>query len=99
MSFIHFNARCLIANLKKIRDFLAELDLQFDFIAISETCAELDLISDYNINNYNGYHITRGDRRGGGVAIYKSKELSCKLLETKSMTIEHIFECFQWKYP
>ena len=57
-----------------------------------ETWAELDLISDY-INNYNGYHITRGDRRGCGVAIYTSKELSCKLLETKSITVEHIFEC------
>ena len=60
---------------------------------ISSPWAELDLINDYNVNNYNGYHITRGDRRGGGVAIYTSKELSCKLLETKSMTVEHIFEC------
>ena len=30
---------------------------------------------------------------GGGVAIYTNKELSCKLLETKSMTVEYIFEC------
>ena len=55
--------------------------------------AELDLINDCNIDSYNGCHITRGDRRGGGVAMYTSKELSYKLLETKSMTVEHIFEC------
>ena len=32
------------ANLNKNRDYLAELDLQFDMIAISEIWAELDLI-------------------------------------------------------
>ena len=73
LSFIHFNARSLKANFKTIRDCLGELDLQFDIIAISKTWAELDLINYYNITNYNGYHITRGDRRGGGVAIYTSK--------------------------
>ena len=67
--------------------------MQFVIIATSETRAELDLINNYNINNYNGYHITSGVRRGGGVAIYTSKELSCKLLENKSMTVGHIFEC------
>ena len=72
LTLIHFNARSLKANFKKITDYLAELDLQFDIIAISETWAELDLISDYNINNYSGYHITRCDRRGGDLAIYTS---------------------------
>ena len=78
---------------KKRRDchsytLLAELDLQFDIIAISETSAELDLINDYNINNYNGYHITRGYPRGGGVAIYTSKELSCKLFDSRTYMFE-----------
>ena len=54
---------------------------------------ELDLINDYNINNYNGYQFTRGHQRGGGVVVYTSKDMSCKLLETKSMRVEHIFEC------
>ena len=50
-------------------------------------------MNNYNINNYNGYHFTRGDQIGGGVATYTSEELSCKLLENKSMTAEHIIEC------
>ena len=30
LSFIHFNVTSLKANLKQIRDYLAEVDLQFD---------------------------------------------------------------------
>ena len=39
------------------------------------------------------YHITRGNRRGGGVVIYTANELSCKMVETKSFAVESILEC------
>ena len=47
----------------------------------------------FNIDNYNAYHITRGDRKGGGVAIYTNKELICKLVKTKSTAVDNTFEC------
>ena len=93
LSFIHFNARSLKTNFQKIKHYILELNLQFDIIAISETWTDPDLIDDFNINSYDAYHVTRGIRRGGGVAIYTNKELSCKMVETKSIAVENIFEC------
>ena len=51
-------------------------------------------LDDFSIdNNYDAYHITRGNRRGGGVVIYTAYELSCNLVETKSFALESILEC------
>ena len=44
-------------------------------------------------DSHNAYHVTRGIRRGGGVAIYTNKELSFKMVETKSIEVENILEC------
>ena len=52
LSCIHFNARSLKANLQKINDYLQELHLKFDIIAVSETWAELDVIDDLNLTDY-----------------------------------------------
>ena len=93
MSFIHFNARSLKTNFHKIKDYILELNINFDIIAITETWIEPNLISDFNINNYDAFHITRGTRRGGGVAIYTNKKLSGALAESKSFVIENILEC------
>ena len=76
LSFIHFNARSLKTNFHKIKDYILELNINFDIIAITETWIEPNLISDISINNYDAFHITRGTRRGGGVAIYTNKTLS-----------------------
>ena len=69
MSFTHFNARSLKTNFHKIKDYILELNVKFDIIAITETWIETSLINDFNLNNYDAFHITRGTRRGGGVAI------------------------------
>ena len=64
-------------NFHKIKDYILELNVNFYMIAITETRIEPNLISDFNsINNYDAFHITRGTRRGGGVAIYTNKKLS-----------------------
>ena len=44
-------------------------------------------------DSHNAYHVTRGIRRGGGVAIYTNNELSFKMVETKSIEVENILEC------
>ena len=91
LSFIHFNARSLKANLQKINDYLQELHLKFDIIAVSETWAELDVIDDLNLTDYSAKHVTRETRKGG-VALYIRNELTRRLLETKTMKVENIFE-------
>ena len=92
-SFIHFNARSLKTNFQKIKDYILELYIKFYIIALSETWIETDLIDDFIINNYDAYHITIGIRRDGGVAMYTNKELSCKMVESKSFVVENILEC------
>ena len=52
-----------------------------------------NLLSDFSINNYDAFHITRGTRRGGGVAIYTNKTLSGTLAESKSVVVENILKC------
>ena len=93
LSFIYFNARSLKANLQKINDYLQELHLKFDIIDVSETWAELDVIDDLNLTDYSAYHVTRETCKGGGVALYICIELTRRLLETKTMKVENIFEC------
>ena len=41
------------------------------------------LISDFNIKKDDAFHITRGTRRGGGVALYTNKTLPGTLRESK----------------
>ena len=48
---------------------------------------EINIISDLDLINYNAYHITKGNRKGGDVAIYTR---NCRLLEAKSIRIECI---------
>ena len=60
---------------------------------ISQTWIDPDLIDEFNINSYDAYHVTRGIRMGGGVAIYTNKKLPCKMVETKSIAVENILEC------
>ena len=37
LSFLHFNTRSLTKNFQTFRDYILELSLQFDIIAITET--------------------------------------------------------------
>ena len=90
--FIHFNARSPKAYFQKNKDYILELNVNFDIIAITETWIEPKVISDFCINNYAAFHITRGTRRGGGVAIYTNKNLSGALAESKSFVVENILE-------
>ena len=63
--FIPFNASCLNTNLHKMKNYILQLKVQFDIIAITETRIEPNIINDFNINNYDSFHITRGTGRGG----------------------------------
>ena len=49
VSFIRFNTISLKAILQKTNDYLQELHLKCDIIAVSETWAELDVIDVLNL--------------------------------------------------
>ena len=84
LSFIHFNARSLNKNIQKIKDTI---------IAISETWAEADTIDGFTISGYEAFHIVRGQRKGGGVALYVHCRFNCAIRAVKCKVVEQLFEC------
>ena len=93
LSFIHFNARSLNKNIQKIKDTIDDLKLSFDIIAISETWAEADTIDGFTISGYEAFHIVRGQRKGGGVALYVRRRFNCAIRAVKCKVVEQLFEC------
>ena len=92
-SVIHFNARSLNANFRKIEQYLELLNRSFDIIAITETW-ETDLHQQINfLTDYTPYSVNRKQQRGGGVSIYVKNNLQCKLLDNLSDCYENLFEC------
>ena len=93
LSFIHFNARSLNKNFHKIKDSIDDLKLSFDIIAISETWAETDTIDGFTLNGYEAFHIVRGQRKGGGVALYVHRRFNCAIRAVQCKVVEQVFEC------
>ena len=46
----------------------------------------------FNINDYDVYHTTRKNKRGGDVALYVKQELACTFLSYKSLVVDDLFE-------
>ena len=91
LSFIHFNARSLNKNFQKIKDSIDDLKLSFDIIAISETWAETDTIDGFTLNGYEAFHIVRGQRKGGGVALYVHRRFNCAIRAVQCKVVEQVF--------
>ena len=79
---IHFNARSLNTNFDKIRDYVYELKIPFDIIAIPETWLQSDECTNMLLAGYRVIHITRKNMKRGGVAIYVNDSISFKSIGT-----------------
>ena len=73
LSIIHANIRSLSANGDMFVGFLSLLNRSFDVICFTETWLSQDGVVENFFPSYNGHHISRSTRRGGGVAIYIKK--------------------------
>ena len=94
LSIIHSNATSLNANLvKKMYDYLNEISLNFDIIAISETWIQSDSITEFQINGYALFSVRGTTKCGGGVVLYVKQDRQCQVLIEKSASIEGIPEC------
>ena len=80
-------------NFHKIKDSIDDLKLSFDIIAISETWAETYTIYGFTLNGYEAFHIVRGQRKGGGVALYVHRRFNCAIRVVQCKVVEQIFEC------
>ena len=93
ISIIHFNCRSLTANFDKLQNSLNELKHKFDVVAVSETWLDSDICMDYyKLPGYEMCHISRTNKKGGGVAIYINEYISYKLSEKLSTSINNVLE-------
>ena len=76
-SLLHLNIRSLQRNVDRLTDLLANLDLQFSVIGISETWLSESSHS-VDIDGFNFIQKNRPNRPGGGVGLYISSDLKFK---------------------
>ena len=77
-SIFHLNIRSLQRNFSDFTNFLANLDIKFSVIGISETWLS-DSDHSVDIDGYNFIHKNRLNRPGGGIGLYISDNLEYKL--------------------
>lgn len=92
-SLIHFNCRSLYANFEKINEYLSSIKGKFKLIALSETWLSKDKGADMYIEGYELHHVNRGNKKGGGVALYVDSDLKCKPVKLMTSAIDDLMEC------
>ena len=76
-SFLHLNCRSIRKFFDKFQLMLNELDIKFDFIAISKTWLNNnDEINCYALHGYSMEYIHRNNQKDGGVLIYVNNKYS-----------------------
>ena len=68
LTLFHQNIRSYHKNFDEFCAFVGQCDTKIDVIILTETWLKDD--ETYEINGYVGYHVSRKERRGGGVTIY-----------------------------
>jgi len=92
-SGIHFNCRSLYANFTKIQEYLRSLKYTFSVIVLSETWVNEARGVDFCMEGYEVYNCNRRDKRGGGVALFVTTDLKCRIVECMTTAIDDLFEC------
>ena len=91
---MHANARSLPHNFRLLTNYLACLDLVFNFVGVTETWLSDSNYDLYNMDGYNFYDNHRALRSGGGVGLYIKENieyLQRKDLEINNEFIESVF--------
>ena len=89
-SLFHLNIRSLPANLSHMLCYMANLNLEFDIIGITENWLTEDNKDLYSIQNYEHIKNIRTNKTGGGVSLFiashiKFKELTEYYINNESM--------------
>ena len=94
LTIMHLNCRSLVAHINEIKEYLYGLVVKIDVIALSETWLipnQHDL-SDFNIDEYKMYVMSRNNKHGGGVCIYVREDLESEQIGIISKQIENCYE-------
>ena len=83
-SIISYNVRSFSANKEVLFAFLDSLISYPDILVLTETWFSDEYKVD--IPDYNGHHVVRNEKRSGGVSVYVSVKLECKVLDEKNFS-------------
>ena len=77
-----------------LEEYLIDLHHKFDIITITETWfnSYTDL-SFYQLDGYDMYHLDRGNKNGGGVALYIQNTLKHSIINHMTYAIDDVLEC------
>ena len=85
-SIIHINCRSLRKNFYNIQNYLKQLNIKFDVIAITETWLFSLEHDNFQIEGYNSNFVSRDEKRGGGVCIYVNNKFKYKVIDSLSLS-------------
>lgn len=74
-----------------LQEYLEKFDHMFD---INMARSMRKLCEDHTLNDYQMHHVDITSK-GGGVAIYTTNKLTCKVLQPMSTTIDNVLECLR----
>ena len=90
LSIINYNIRSFSCNFEKFSSGFQANELPHIF-CFTETW--FDSISKTDIPNYNGFHVIRNERSGGGISFYVSDKFSSRLISDLSYVCSTIEVC------
>ena len=80
LSLLSLNIRSIVKHFDDLKIFLQSIDIEFDFIILTETWLNDNNKDLYNLSGYKGYHYIRNGR-AGGVSIYCREKYKCKTIK------------------
>ena len=75
-----------------MNNLIEALKIPFQVIRLTETWLNENNFNCFSMNNYEYFGTNRVDKRGGGVGLYVSKQLECKIRNDLTTNIEDIIE-------
>ena len=94
ISIMNLNYRSLISKFGMLEEYLLDLHHKFDNITIMETWSKSSTdLSFFQPDRYDMYHLDRGNKNGGGVAIYIQNTLKHSIINHMTYAIDDVLEC------
>jgi len=94
LTMIYLSCRSLVKHFGEIGNYMRNVILKFDMVALSESWLIPDQhdLNDYKYEGYTMYSTSRTTRNGGGVALYINEAFACDTIPDISVAINDCIE-------
>ena len=93
LTFLHLNMRSMVKKLDSLDALIKSLSHSPDVIALSETWLKEKNSKYYCLNGYIAFHLTRSNRKGGGVSLLVKSNINSELIDEFSFIGEDMEIC------